>query len=129
MLDPQGKAFDYQLIEKDAGVEGISLRTGCFCNPGAGEFVNHLTSEEMAPFFGNPQPTSFRELYEIGLAHGKTTSALRVSLGIASNFADVWRFMDWAQTFRNRNAQEYNQRSDEPHHANAALLDMMRDGA
>lgn len=44
--------------------------------------------------FGNPQPTTFRQLYEIGVEYGKTTSALRISLGIASNFADVWRFIE-----------------------------------
>jgi len=128
MLDTEGRAFDYQLIERDAGVEGISLRTGCFCNPGAGEFVNDLKAAEMAPFFGNPQPTSFRQLYEIGVQYGKTTSALRVSLGIASNFADVWRFMAWARTFRNRDAALYNQQSHAAH-ANAVLLSDWRDGA
>lgn len=129
MLDAQGKAFDYQLIEKDAGVEGISLRTGCFCNPGAGEYVNGLTAAEMAPFFGNAQSTSFRQLYEMGVQYGKTTSALRVSLGIASNFADVWKFMEWARTFRNRDATEYNHRSNEPGYANTILFDAPRDSA
>lgn len=129
MLDPQGVAFDYQLLEQDAGVAGISLRTGCFCNPGAGEHANDLHAEEMAPFFGNPQPTSFRQLYEMNVQSGKTTSALRVSLGIVSNFADVWKFMEWAQTLRNVDAGTYNKQAEQPARANAILLDNWRDTA
>jgi molybdenum cofactor sulfurtransferase len=32
LYDPQGHLLDYRRIEELAGEEGISLRTGCFCN-------------------------------------------------------------------------------------------------
>src|SRR4051794_20117407 len=32
--DPGGLMLDYRRIEELAGQEGLSLRTGCFCNPG-----------------------------------------------------------------------------------------------
>lgn len=104
MLDDQGRSFDYQLLEADAGAAGISLRTGCFCNPGTGEHANCLAGEMMGPFFGRPEPVTFRQMYEKAREFGKDSSALRVSLGIATNFADVWRFMEWAGTFRDRRA-------------------------
>ena len=35
--DPDGHLVDYRRVEELAGARRISLRTGCFCNPGAGE--------------------------------------------------------------------------------------------
>lgn len=119
MLDPYGKSYDYQSVEADAGAAGISLRTGCFCNPGSGEFANTLPGEMMGPFFGQEQSVSFRQMYEEARLHDKESSSLRVSLGIASNFADVWRFMEWAQSLRNVDVATYNARPFEliSHHA------------
>src|SRR6185369_3526751 len=45
--DPEGRLLDYRRIEELAGREGISLRTGCFCNPGAGETAESITEEDM----------------------------------------------------------------------------------
>ena len=108
LLDDRGRSFDYQLLEADAGAAGISLRTGCFCNPGTGEYANGLPGAMMGPFFGRPEPVTFRQMYVKAQEAGKDSSSLRVSLGIASNFADVWRFMRWAETFRDRSAADYN---------------------
>ncbi len=35
-FDPQGQPVDHRSIEAEANRAGISVRTGCFCNPGAG---------------------------------------------------------------------------------------------
>lgn len=113
MIDPQGNSYDYQLVEADAGAAGISLRTGCFCNPGAGECANGYSAELMAPFFGRETSVSFRDLYDITRIYGYESSSLRVSLGIASNFADVWAFMQWADTFRNRDAEAFNRQPNQ----------------
>ena len=37
MIRPDGMRFDARVVEKEASALGISIRTGCFCNPGAGE--------------------------------------------------------------------------------------------
>ena len=34
--DPDGTSLDYRRVEELAGAQRISLRTGCFCNPGRG---------------------------------------------------------------------------------------------
>ena len=44
---PDEGLLDYRRIEELANDEGISLRTGCFCNPGAGEIAEGLTEEDM----------------------------------------------------------------------------------
>lgn len=35
-LDPAGRVIDERAVGRDASAAGISLRTGCFCNPGRG---------------------------------------------------------------------------------------------
>src|SRR5687767_11235106 len=45
--DPEGHLLDYRRIEELASLRRISLRTGCFCNPGAGETAEGLTAEDM----------------------------------------------------------------------------------
>ena len=105
--DPGGVDFDFRRVEAAAAERKISLRTGCFCNPGDGEVAHHVQPQEMAHFFDGPAPGSFYEFYDLlHTATGKTPSTIRVSLGIASNFADVYRFMAFLATFRDRRAAE-----------------------
>ena len=97
LLDPAGRLVDFHQVEADANRERISLRTGCFCNPGAGEVANGLTAEDMAPCFRSREPMNFEQF----LQHmdGKATGAIRVSVGLASNFADVHRFVVFIQRY------------------------------
>ena len=102
-FDPQHTIFDYRLIEALANHVNISLRTGCFCNPGAGEIAHHLTGPEMKKYFDDPDRMTFERLV-VALTQQEghdAIGALRVSLGIASNFADVHLFIQFARTFLN----------------------------
>lgn len=98
--DPEGAAFDERRIEYLAGKEGISLRTGCFCNPGAGEVAHDLNAGEMQALFETGKTVSFDQLREtIQNDYQKSVASLRVSLGIASNFADIYRLMEFLEQF------------------------------
>ena len=101
--DPDGHLVDYRRVEELAGAERISLRTGCFCNPGAGETAEWITSEdiEAAVAMGSDMNLP-RFLQFITHRGGKSAGAIRVSLGIVSNFADVERFLAFADTFRDQ---------------------------
>ncbi len=102
LYDPQGNVLDFRRVEELAGKEGISLRSGCFCNPGAGEISAGLTEEDMragAALGAEVDLNSFLRLLEE--RGNKSAGAIRVSLGIASNFADVWRFWNFVARFRN----------------------------
>jgi len=99
-LDPAGSIFDFHTIEESAGRLGISVRTGCFCNPGAGEMAFGLTKADMSDCFQNEERISFEHC--IIAAKGKTAGAVRVSLGIASNFSDVHKFLHFAEIFKDR---------------------------
>jgi len=105
--DPDGRVVDDQRIEELANRARISLRTGCFCNPGAGEVAHGLGPGEMARWFGREDAMSFLELRDrLSLEHGRVLSAVRISVGVATNFADVYRFLCFLQQFADRTAAE-----------------------
>ena len=47
LYDPDGHLLDYRRVEELAGARRISLRTGCFCNPGAGEMAEGITEDDI----------------------------------------------------------------------------------
>ena len=103
VCDPIGEDFDFRRVEAAAAERQISLRTGCFCNPGDGEVAHGVEPGDMAHFFAGPAPDSFYQFYDtLHTTTGKTPSAIRVSLGVASNFADVYQFMTFLATFRDQ---------------------------
>ena len=101
--DPEGHLLDYRRVEELATLRRISVRTGCFCNPGAGETAEGLTAEDMlAGAAGGADMTLPRFLQVIQHRGGKSAGAIRVSLGLVSNFADVDRFLQFAAEFRDQ---------------------------
>ena len=105
VLDPDGTPYHYHHVETLAANQGISLRTGCFCNPGAGETAHHLTEAEMSNFFDGHQWT-FDRFYEQLGSVGKHPSTIRVSFGIASNEADAASVTTFLKSFANRTPTE-----------------------
>ena len=103
LYDPQGHLLDYRRVEDLAGEQGISLRTGCFCNPGAGEMAEGLTEEDMqAGLTLGPEinlPGFVRLMQD--RSH-KSAGSIRASFGLATNFPDVWRFLQFITGFRNQ---------------------------
>lgn len=101
LLDPDGQMFDVRLVETLANQARISLRTGCFCNPGAGENAFHLTVDDVQACSAAAAPVTY-ERYVAALTRRTgmiVTGAIRVSLGIASNFADVYHFVRFLRVF------------------------------
>ena len=108
LLDPAGAVYDVQLVERMAGEQMISVRTGCFCNPGDGEVAHEIEREEMERCFTEPErPVTFEQCHDlIRDASGKVPNTIRASLGIASNFTDVYWLMQFATTFRDIPAEK-----------------------
>jgi len=98
-LQPDGQTVDERLVDQLAAKEHISIRTGCFCNPGANEVALHIVNDEMPPEVDGRQMNMGEYLDFLGLP---TAGAVRVSMGVATNFDDVWRFAQFAQTFTDR---------------------------
>lgn len=97
-----GAVIDHHRVEEEAARHRISLRSGCFCNPGGGELALSISKTEIIGCFNQPwvqetsrfTPDDFRLCVD-----GKSTGAVRVSFGIASNFEDAWRFGQFAREF------------------------------
>jgi selenocysteine lyase/cysteine desulfurase len=97
LQDGEGRVIDHMAIEGAAARRSISLRTGCFCNPGAGEVALGLTRNELERCFTGSEHMSYDDLRRCVDPHA--SGAVRVSLGLVSNFADVWAFREFARSF------------------------------
>jgi selenocysteine lyase/cysteine desulfurase len=101
--DPEGHLVDYRRVEELAGLQRISLRTGCFCNPGVGETAEHITEEDIeAAIAADADMNLPRFLQFVTHRGGKSAGAIRISLGIGSNFADAQHFLEFARTLRDQ---------------------------
>ncbi len=108
LYDPDGSFVDHRLVEERANRENISLRTGCFCNPGGGEVALGISSEELTSCFVQFQQLTHRVTLDDfrRCIDAKSTGAVRVSVGLATTFADVYRFVQFARGFLDRRASE-----------------------
>jgi selenocysteine lyase/cysteine desulfurase len=108
-FDPRGSLIDERVVDRRASAMRLSLRTGCFCNPGAGEAAFHLSKEELRKVFHERPADTLPQLFkgEGGMSWDQfladsgmqSGGAVRVSLGLVTNFADVYRLVQFARTF------------------------------
>jgi molybdenum cofactor sulfurtransferase len=92
-----GTLIDHRDVERRATAQRISLRTGCFCNPGAGEAALGISGEELASCFrGHDRMTvdAFR-----GCLTDKGSGSVRVSFGWGSTFDDAVALLRLLDTF------------------------------
>ena len=99
-FDPSGRLIDCNLVERLANQEGISLRAGCHCNPGAREIALGFSEEDLSVCFQNKDKQTFEQFLQT--IDGKTTGALRASIGLVTTFADVYTYVGFAKTLLDR---------------------------
>ena len=93
-----GNAIDHRYIESEANKVNISLRTGCFCNPGAGEIALGISRVELDVCFTQPGHAQRLSLDDFRLCiDGKSSGAVRISVGMVTNFNDVQGFLQFAR--------------------------------
>ncbi|MDH3254479.1 MAG: aminotransferase class V-fold PLP-dependent enzyme [Acidobacteriota bacterium] len=95
--DRDGAIIDQEVVERLASERRISLRTGCFCNPGAGEVALGLSASEITSCFSAAPERMSYEDFRNCIRGG--SGAVRVSVGLPSTFADVYAFVDFAKSF------------------------------
>ena len=94
LVGPDGRLVDTRIVERRAAADGISLRTGCFCNPGAAELAFRIPPAALR------RPAGFTASGDFARALGvESGGAVRVSLGLATTFGDVYRFMRFVTAF------------------------------
>ncbi|WP_328849661.1 aminotransferase class V-fold PLP-dependent enzyme [Micromonospora zamorensis] len=97
---PDGTLVDERLVAREAAAAGFSLRTGCFCNPGAGEGAFGIGRESLRRRLLARVDTIDQYLAALRLPTG---GAVRVSFGLASTATDAERFVAFVQsTWLNR---------------------------
>lgn len=98
-FDKDGDMYDFFEIEHMANQQNISLRTGCFCNPGIDE-TNHAFEEaELKKYFAKSGSKNYFDLIE---TIGKRRGAVRISFGYISKFDDAYRFIQFAKQLLNK---------------------------
>ena len=96
--DKDNQALDHRFVEGQANEAGISLRTGCFCNPGAGEIALGISRVELDVCFTRPgheerlTVDDFRHCID-----GKSSGAVRISVGMVTTFRDIQGFLAFAR--------------------------------
>jgi len=105
IFDKDGRFIDHRIVEDRASTMKISLRTGCFCNPGGGEVALGISEEELSACFSRTPSgmtlDDFRECID-----DKSSGAVRISFGLVSNFEDAYHLLQFATRFVDKRAIE-----------------------
>ncbi len=97
--NPDGSKIGFKKIESLSSAQNISIRSGCFCNPGLDEINNDLTVNEITHYFSNRQTGNYEDM--VG-ALRKMRGATRVSVGIATNQNDLDTFVTFAKGLKDK---------------------------
>ena len=94
VLDRSGRVVAYQQVERAALERGVSIRGGCFCNPGAAERAFGFPAAESAACMERARREGFSvEKFAECLGGNVAVGAVRASVGIATNEADIARLI------------------------------------
>lgn len=97
VCDREGMPMPYTLVETRARQAGVSLRGGCFCNPGASESAFGLDSAHIATCLADLGATFTPERF--AACSGTAVGAVRASIGLANNRDDIQRAVDVVASF------------------------------
>ena len=92
VLDRRGEPLPYWEVERAAARAGISVRGGCFCNPGAAEFAFQIDAGQSRDCLDRLGPGTFTP-EAFGRCLGGPVGAVRVSLGVPTTDADLDRLI------------------------------------
>ena len=97
LFDPDGHFIDHVYVEQQANKLNISLRSGCFCNPGGGELALGLSAGELTSCFAVQQRMDYEDFRRC--IDDKSTGAVRISVGLVSNFEDAYTVVQFIRQF------------------------------
>lgn len=94
LVNSDGNTLPFEQVEVQANKRMISIRSGCFCNPGIDEINNCITTAEMSTYFSTHDKGDYHDMVA---TLGKMRGAIRVSVGLATNEADLDTFVDFVR--------------------------------
>ena len=100
VLDASGIPLPYATVETAAREAGISVRGGCFCNPGAAEAAFGVEPERLKRCMTLLDAEFTPE--RLSTCAGTVVGAIRASLGLANNDGDVARLLEFLAGFAAR---------------------------
>lgn len=98
-LGPWGEILPNSFIEYSASVKKISLRTGCVCNPGGAAAILGI-EEDMRQLYPGVTLKDFEHIV------GRELGVVRISLGLVSNFQDVWKVIQFAKSMASESSRQ-----------------------
>ena len=104
VCDRGGEVIPYAIVEEAARSAGVSMRGGCFCNPGASEVAFGLGRDRISGCFDSIGETFTVERFASCV--DSPVGAVRVSVGMANNRADVLRALDVVVSFRSNTSAQ-----------------------
>jgi molybdenum cofactor sulfurtransferase len=107
IFDVNGNKIRFEYVEEQATKADISLRAGCFCNPGIDEINTCMDKNELVNYFDSREDVAdYDDMYAF---LGKLRGAVRISIGIVSNYNDIDYFINFCKQFKDK---EYNLNSE-----------------
>ncbi len=97
--DPDGNKIPFEEIEQLANRQNISIRSGCFCNPGLDETNYCISNEEIQGYFSSSEYTNVNELVKRLF---RLRGATRLSVGIATTLKDLEKFINFAKSLKDK---------------------------
>jgi len=95
-----GRPIPFARVVERARNEGVSLRGGCFCNPGASEAAFRFPPDKTARCFARADVDGFSiDAFAECLGDDTPVGAVRASMGIATNDCDIDRALAVIRTF------------------------------
>ena len=98
LCDVAGTPIDHRSVDVRAAGQHIALRTGCFCNPGAGEVALGLSEDELNRCFRSADGRMDRDDL-MRCIDAESGGAVRISFGLVSNFSDAHAFLTFVRGF------------------------------
>ncbi|MCB0540238.1 MAG: aminotransferase class V-fold PLP-dependent enzyme, partial [Bacteroidetes bacterium] len=97
ILNSKGEEMPYTAIEEQANAKNISIRTGCFCNPGIDEITHCISTTDLAKYYSAKDGATFQEMVTY---LGKMRGAVRISVGFITNKNDLETLINFLKTYK-----------------------------
>ncbi len=97
--NPDGSKIGFEKIDELANEKRISIRSGCFCNPGIDETNNCISTEEMTKYFTSRESGNYSDMISY---LQKMRGATRISVGIATNQNDLDSFISFIKSLKDK---------------------------
>ncbi len=90
--DNLGKMIPFYHVEQAANQLNISIRSGCFCNPGLDEINHHVSACEIDSFYEHTENPNIESALTF---FSNKRGAVRVSVGIPTRQVDLDKFIEF----------------------------------